>query len=53
MLGTDFDGFPDPPDNVKDSSQMDMFLRKGVSEEDVKKVVGGNAQRVLELGWRA
>lgn len=56
MLGTDFDGFTDPPDNAKDSSQMprvtDMFLRKGVSEEDVKKIVGGNAQRVLDLGWR-
>lgn len=56
MLGTDFDGFTDPPDDAKDSSRMPaitaMFLRKGVSEEDVKKIIGGNAQRVLELGWR-
>jgi microsomal dipeptidase-like Zn-dependent dipeptidase len=56
MLGTDFDGFTDPPNNVKNSSELPrithMFLRKGVSEEDTKKVLGGNAQRVLELGWR-
>jgi microsomal dipeptidase-like Zn-dependent dipeptidase len=56
MLGTDFDGFTDPPNDVKDSSQMprvtEYLLEKGVDEKDVKKVLGGNAQRVLELGWR-
>ena len=56
MLGTDFDGFTDPPNDLRDSSQMprvtEMLLRKGVSEEDVKKIIGGNAQRVLDLGWR-
>lgn len=56
MLGTDFDGFSDPTDTVKDSSQMPMITRKllrmGLSEDDVKKIIGGNAQRVLELGWR-
>ena len=56
MLGTDFDGFTDPPNDLRDSSQMprvtEMLLRKDVSEEDVKKIIGGNAQRVLDLGWR-
>ena len=56
VLGTDFDGFSDPTDTVKDSSQMPKITRKlleeGLSEDEVKKVLGGNAQRVLEGGWR-
>jgi membrane dipeptidase len=54
-LGTDFDGFTDPPDDVEDSSQMGkvtaMLLSHGVPESDVRKILGGNAQRVLEAGW--
>ncbi len=54
-LGTDFDGFTDPPDDVSDASQLaavtDMLLARGVAEDDVKKILGGNAQRVLETGW--
>jgi len=56
MLGTDFDGFTDPPDDLRDSSSMGrvtgMLLERGVSEPDVAKILGGNAQRVLEAGWR-
>ncbi len=56
VIGTDFDGFTDPPDDVRDASQVgkitQMMLDRGVPERDVKKVLGGNAQRVLELGWR-
>jgi membrane dipeptidase len=55
-IGTDFDGFTDPPDDVRDASEVgkvsQMMLERGVPEVDVKKVLGGNAQRVLELGWR-
>lgn len=55
MLGTDFDGFTDPIDDAEDSSRMprvtQMFLRMGVPEADVRKIVGGNAQRLLEAGW--
>lgn len=55
-LGSDFDGFTDPPDDVRDASQLGRFtamlLERGVAEDDVKKVIGGNAQRVLQAGWR-
>ncbi|NIM52306.1 MAG: membrane dipeptidase, partial [Gemmatimonadales bacterium] len=54
-LGTDFDGFTDPPDDVKDSSQLgkvtQMLLNRGLSDTDVKKILGGNAQQTLEKGW--
>ena len=55
-IGTDFDGFTDPPDDLQDASQVgkltQMMLDRGVPEDDIKKVLGGNAQRVLELAWR-
>lgn len=55
-IGTDFDGFTDPPDDVPDPSLLwkvtAMLLERGVPEADVKKVLGGNAQRVLTGGWR-
>lgn len=56
VLGTDFDGFTDPPDDVEDASQFGvvtkMLLSQNVPEDDVKKILGGNAQRVLEAGWK-
>jgi membrane dipeptidase len=56
MLGTDFDGFTDPPDDVRDASELpkvtQMLLDRGVAEDDVMKILGGNATRVLEVGWR-
>lgn len=55
-LGTDFDGFTDPPDDVRDASMLprvtSMLLERGVADADVKKVLGANAQRVLAAGWR-
>jgi microsomal dipeptidase-like Zn-dependent dipeptidase len=55
-LGTDFDGFTDPPDDVRDASMLpkvtEKLLDRGLKPDDVRKVLGGNAQRVLAAGWR-
>jgi membrane dipeptidase len=54
-LGSDFDGFADPPDDLHDAEQMprltQRLLSDGHSEERVKKILGGNARRVLCEGW--
>ncbi len=54
-LGTDFDGFTDPPDDLPDAARLpritEKLLERGVPEPDIKKILGGNAQRVLETGW--
>lgn len=56
VLGTDFDGFTDPPDDLRDSSHVwkvtEELLKRKVGEEALVKILGGNAQRVLEAGWR-
>ena len=54
-VGTDFDGFTDPPDEVKDASQLphltQRLLAEGYSREEIEKIWGGNAVRVLHDGW--
>jgi len=54
-IGTDFDGFTDPPDDLKDASEMPRLTQRllvdGYSEERVRKILGGNALRVLREGW--
>ncbi|PVH97174.1 hypothetical protein DM02DRAFT_598048 [Periconia macrospinosa] len=49
-IGTDFDGIEDTPKGLEDVSKFpDLvaeLLRKGVSEVDVVKVIGGNLLRV-------
>ena len=55
-IGTDFDGFTDPPDDWKNASKLpgvrEMLEEKGVSREDQDAILGGNARRVLRAGWR-
>jgi microsomal dipeptidase-like Zn-dependent dipeptidase len=55
-IGTDFDGFTDPPDDCKNASKLPLIRElldgKGVSREDAEAILGGNARRVLSLGWR-
>jgi membrane dipeptidase len=55
VIGTDFDGFTEPPEDLKDASRLGLITRtlldRGVPEDDIKKVLGGNARRVLETGW--
>ena len=50
-LGSDFDG-ADMPDGMEDCSKLpkitEALLRKGYSEDDVRKILGGNTLRVME-----
>jgi membrane dipeptidase len=55
-LGTDFDGFTDPPDDLPDPEHLprltDALLAAGFDETAVERILGGNALRVLTEGWR-
>ena len=51
-LGSDYDGIPVTPRGLDDVSKLPALtaelLRRGMSEADVEKVLGGNLLRVLE-----
>jgi membrane dipeptidase len=55
-IGTDFDGFTDPPDDVENASKLPavrrMLEQKGLAAADVEDVLGRNARRVLNDCWR-
>jgi membrane dipeptidase len=55
-IGTDFDGFTDPPDDLKDASELpkltQRLIAEGYSQDEIAKIWGGNAVRVLREGWR-
>ena len=62
-IGTDFDGFTDPPDEITDMSELPRLtkylkcLTKGLgkqkySDDILAKFLGGNALRVLKEGWK-
>jgi len=55
-LGSDFDGAW-MPDGMEDCSKLPRItaalLRKGYSEEDIRKILGGNLLRVMEEAERA
>jgi membrane dipeptidase len=50
-LGSDFDG-ASMPEGMEDCSKLpkitEALLRKGYSEEDIRKILGGNTLRVME-----
>jgi microsomal dipeptidase-like Zn-dependent dipeptidase len=54
-IGTDFDGFTDPPDDIKDASELPRLTKRLVAEEysedAIVKIWGANALRVLREGW--
>jgi membrane dipeptidase len=54
-IGTDFDGFTDPPDDLKDASELHKLTQRLVAEDYhpdvIEKIWGGNALRVLRDGW--
>jgi membrane dipeptidase len=55
-IGTDFDGFTDPPDDCTSAAELpvvrELLDRKGLSRAEADAVLGGNARRVLRRGWR-
>jgi len=55
-IGTDFDGFTDPPDDCDSEAQLprirELLASHGVAPGDAEAVLGGNARRVLRDGWR-
>jgi membrane dipeptidase len=55
-IGTDFDGFTDPPDDCNSAAKLplirEMLDANGVSRGDADAVLGTNARRVLRNGWR-
>lgn len=58
-IGSDFDGFTDPPDEMVDYTQMPRLTRElcamsggKYNEDQVQKMIGGNALRVLLDGWK-
>ena len=50
-IGSDFDGIAEVPIGLEDESKMpaltDALLKKGYSEADIKKIMGGNTLRVM------
>jgi membrane dipeptidase len=50
-IGSDFDGITSPPEGLADISKMPnlvaALLKRGYSETDVKKILGGNYLRVI------
>ena len=54
-IGTDFDGFTDPPDDCNDASQLpvirELLERERLATPEVEAVLGTNARRVLREGW--
>ncbi len=54
-IGTDFDGFTDPPDDLKDMGGLLNLTQRLIAEEysaqDIKKILGENALRMLRKGW--
>ncbi len=55
-IGSDMDGFTQPVDDLFCSSQMQKLtaalMEAGISPADIKKVLGLNALRVLQEGWK-
>lgn len=54
-IGSDFDGFTDPPDDLKDASELPKLTQRlvaeGFDQDSMVKIWGGNALRALRQGW--
>jgi len=54
-IGTDFDGFTDPPDDLRNPARLpavaEALRSAGWSSGDIDGAMGANARRVLREGW--
>jgi membrane dipeptidase len=54
-IGTDFDGFAIPPDDLDNASLMPRLTQRlivdGYSLIQIKKILGENALRAIRAGW--
>jgi microsomal dipeptidase-like Zn-dependent dipeptidase len=55
-LGTDYDGFTDPPDEMVDISELPRLTRylaslERYSDNEIKGFLGGNSLKMLMNGW--
>lgn len=55
-LGTDFDGFTDPPDEITNIGELPRFTKymcaTGYYDDAlIEKILGGNALRTIKEGW--
>lgn len=54
-IGSDFDGFTDPPDDLSDASKLpnltQRLIAEGYDTEDMVKIWGQNTLRVIRQGW--
>ena len=54
-IGTDFDGFATPPDDLDNASQLPRLTQRlvvdGYNEVQIKKILGENALRAIRAGW--
>jgi membrane dipeptidase len=54
-IGSDFDGFTDPPDDIKNAAQYPKLSteleKSGFTSDDIEKIFVGNARRLIESGW--
>ncbi len=50
-IGSDFDGISAPPQGLEDISKMPSLvaalIKRGYSDADIKKILGGNTLRVI------
>ena len=56
-LGTDFDGFTDPPDEIVSIDQIPRLTKylmatRHYTDEQISKILGGNSMKLLLNGWK-
>jgi len=54
-IGTDFNRFTTPPEDLENAAELPRLTQRlvadGHDEVRIKKILGGNALRVLREGW--